>query len=552
MGDLKRLLMMLCIAVAVSSCIGKNFKEVLEESKNAVSGNLGTVANEFDRIDFLDDNNGSVSHFQIAKDRPDYTLFLFSSATCGTCKLEHLEISKRLQGEKPEGFEIFSFMIGIDPIEGKEKLLKFRQDWQITWPFTGDPNKNMYNTYCQGVQVPCTVIFNKSGKKIYSHIGKIHAKDLEKHMKGVKIGKEPLPPEDLGDNAFFGRFIKDTRMFGQKNEEGDIEYTEKVLDENLDKPLLLLMASRLCKGCEEEHEKLMEIYNSSSTILKEIDIITTVLPYDATTEKGQEKINKDWINKFNLPWPVTGLAKSDIGKYLEDYCHPADPDQQGITPCTALYVPGKGIVMQRGEASISTILSSIRKHLKPIHFEENIEAITEIPERPESAVFETVNVSSDRDDRPIVLIYDAKFCGGCIEEHKKLVELYEDPNSFVHNVRLVSLVRGYDMDSEKSRNSFVKTWKIGFQVPWEMAIIANDKVEKSMDQYCKDADKDKQGVAPCTSIFMPEHGKVFERASMHVEDIGKVVNGEEIPPYKDDQGDLELFTSEERESTDKE
>ena len=208
MGDLKRLLMMLCITVAVSSCIGKNFKEVLEESKNAVSGTLGAVANEFDRIDFLDDNNGSVSNFQIAKDRPDYTLFLFSSATCGTCKLEHLEISKRLQGEKPEGFEIFSFMIGIDSVKDKEKLLKFRKEWQISWPFTGDPNKNMYNTYCQGVQVPCTVIFDKSGKKIYSHIGKVHAKDLEKHMKGVEIGKEPLPPEDLGDNAFLDDLLK--------------------------------------------------------------------------------------------------------------------------------------------------------------------------------------------------------------------------------------------------------------------------------------------------------------------------------------------------------
>jgi len=540
--NLKNKIILLSLSVLFSSCIGKNFKNLISELKNETSGNLSVVAESFGKLDFFESNDGEIGHHEVFGDRPGYTVFLFSSASCLTCKKEHIEISKRLKGESPQGFELYSFMTELDFSADKDTLLKYRENWGITWPFTGDPNKFYHNKFCEGVRVPCTVIFDQKGNTIYSHTGEVHVEDLENIMKGVKVGTEPILSGDLGDNQFFGKFINETLVAGQKNESDEVIFTEMTLNENLEKPLLLILGAEDCPACEKQHENLIGIYNSSNTTLKEIDIVTVVLSdvsgpnaYDASSSEGQERLKNSWIDKFNIPWPVSGVDLTEASKYLKEYCHPADPKLVEQAPCTALYVPGKGIVLQRVAVSEFTILSTIRKHLNPVHFEESIEAIVDIPESVENAVFETVEISSELDDRPIVLIYAGNFCNACIKEHEELVELYNDPDSFVHDVRFVSLVRGYNMENEFSRNSFIQTWKIGLQVPWEMAIIKNENFDKSLDKYCKDPNKDNQGAAPCTSIFQPEYGKVYERALMHVEDIDKAVRGEEIAPHY--QGD---------------
>ena len=514
---------------------------------NDVVDNIFSISESLGEVEFFVDNDGTVESKQLTNDNDDFTLLLFSSRDCGSCKEEHRDIAarlKNLENNKQEGLSVLSFLVELNPAvpDQKNQILEWREKQNVSWPFAADPSSNISKSFCTENRYPCVVLVDPSGDIVLRNIGKVKASTLESLL-GFKIGEEPEPPTEFGNNPFFGKYFNETRLFGQKQPTGEVVFEERNFGNDLERPLLVIFSAFLCATCEKEHEELIEVYHSANPILKQIDIVTAVLPYDVNTETGQKRIEDEWINKLHIPWPVTGLPGLEVGKFFENYCKDGNPDNQGVAPCTALFVPGKGIVMQRYEVPVKTILKEIKTHLKPVHFEEKFEALLNVPTSADELSFSQVGYNS-QSGKPIVAVFGAKFCSDCIKEHKELVELYNSGDSYLKDVELVSMIIGYDTEDEQQAKEFAKDWKIDLQIPWPVTAIKGRDAGKFLKKYCWDPVPDNQEQAPCTSIFTPKHGKVFERFNMHVEDIEKVLKGEEVPPYIDDGGDVGVFTEE--------
>lgn len=118
------------------------------------------------------------------------------------------------------------------------------------------------------------------------------------------------------------------------------------------KRLLILISSRGCTSCKEEHQMIAAKIKSNELESSKFNIISLVVGYDLA-DSYQKTIMEEFIAETNQTWPITG--DPDL-TYFNSLC----PYQE--TPCSAILEPTVGLVFSHnGIPKIEDLKSLLNK-----------------------------------------------------------------------------------------------------------------------------------------------------------------------------------------------
>ena len=514
------------------SCVGQNMDSVIKAiDPKEIDFSFFSLG----EAEFLVDDNGSVERMNLSDTHGKPTIMLFSSLGCGTCEKEHVEIARRLKGNKPEAVNLYSFLVDMDINNPKnyEALKRWRLKNKVSWPFGGDNGQRLSKNLCREIKFPCVVIFNEQGEFVASEINKIHPSDFKTYI-GFEIGEEPDPISEFGSRPHFGRYFEEKMQVwkgeGEFINKEQIDYTKE-----LDRPFMIVFSKDSltdgidCQHCQTLQKSLTVNYNSANPALKRAQVLNVVLGDEKISE---QQIVKNWQNKYKIPWGISVVQKDRIESLMEKYCQPTE-SREIKYPCVTIFSPMKGITMQRDDVTAKTIQAQLTKEHIPSFFEGNFKVLDGIVNTLDEVSITEIDMTKDL-ERPLVFHIAGTFCDYCIQEHNEIVSRLEDPNSIFHTVNMFTILKGYDMNDTDGVSRLASEWKIGLGVPWAMSGSSLNHLEfqSYVQKFCQDSRPfESELTAPCTAIFLPKYGKVFESYHIKVDDIERILRGEEVAPY---------------------
>ncbi len=99
----------------------------------------------------------------------------FWATWCAPCEKEIPDLSKAYQKYKSQGVVFLGIMID-DP--DSQKLLNFQSDHDMSYPVVR-ANRDVMASYDNPDAYPTTLIYDRSGKQVYKHLGQVRPSELD-------------------------------------------------------------------------------------------------------------------------------------------------------------------------------------------------------------------------------------------------------------------------------------------------------------------------------------------------------------------------------------
>ena len=134
----------------------------------------------------------------------------------------------------------------------------------------------------------------------------------------------------------------------------------KNYDENIGKPLILIIGAKLCASCTQQQEEIRDFLNSDyGFLLDKVEILTLQIAYKNHIN-GLKELS-DWKVQHRIPWRVAAVSgQQQISEIFEEYCKPSDPDYHALAPCVAVFKPGIGKVLETYKPTMQDILRALQ------------------------------------------------------------------------------------------------------------------------------------------------------------------------------------------------
>jgi len=126
--------------------------------------------------------NKYIKFSEILKDSP--TLVSFWALWCKPCRTEMKYLDDFFLKYKIRGFNIIG--INQDSPRSLAKVKSFIASHKISFPIVLDPNQDIFQKF-NGQSIPLTVLFNKNGEVVYSHIGYLPGDEIELEKEIIKL-----------------------------------------------------------------------------------------------------------------------------------------------------------------------------------------------------------------------------------------------------------------------------------------------------------------------------------------------------------------------------
>ena len=141
-----------------------------------------------DYIDFSSEtlNNEEIHLSEVYANGP--TLVNFWALWCKPCRAEMKHLEVIYNKYKDKGFTIIG--INQDTPRSVAKVKSFVSSHSLSFPIVTDPNQEIFQQF-NGQSIPLSVLFDKDGKVVYSHVGylpgdEIKLEDEVKKILGIK------------------------------------------------------------------------------------------------------------------------------------------------------------------------------------------------------------------------------------------------------------------------------------------------------------------------------------------------------------------------------
>lgn len=112
------------------------------------------------------------------------TLVSFWALWCKPCRAEMKQLENLYNIYKDKGFTIIG--VNQDSPRSLAKVKSFVSSHNVTFPIVLDPNQEIFQKF-NGQSIPLSVLFNKKGEVIYTHIGYLPGDELELEEQIKKI-----------------------------------------------------------------------------------------------------------------------------------------------------------------------------------------------------------------------------------------------------------------------------------------------------------------------------------------------------------------------------
>jgi thiol-disulfide isomerase/thioredoxin len=99
----------------------------------------------------------------------------FWATWCHPCQMEIPDLSKAYEKYKSQGLVMLGVMTDTPD---SQQLLNFQSDYEMTYPVVRS-NSDLMVSYSYPDALPTTFVFDRSGKQVFSHVGPLHASELE-------------------------------------------------------------------------------------------------------------------------------------------------------------------------------------------------------------------------------------------------------------------------------------------------------------------------------------------------------------------------------------
>lgn len=104
------------------------------------------------------------------------TLVSFWALWCKPCRAEMKQLENLYNIYKDKGFTIIG--VNQDSPRSLAKVKSFVSSHNVTFPIVLDPNQEIFQKF-NGQSIPLSVLFNKKGEVIYTHIGYLPGDEIE-------------------------------------------------------------------------------------------------------------------------------------------------------------------------------------------------------------------------------------------------------------------------------------------------------------------------------------------------------------------------------------
>ncbi len=165
-------------ALALVAGCGVNRKVVLWEGKVSPSpitpGGSGETPSYF-AGSFPTTDNANVT-LDTLRDKP--VVLVFASDTCDICLREAEAFRNALKNpnSSPKKVDLLTVMVGAKP----QDVIQWKKENKIPWRVGWDGTLALYNSYCGGASVPCTLVQTPEKGIVYRHIGESQVEEVRK------------------------------------------------------------------------------------------------------------------------------------------------------------------------------------------------------------------------------------------------------------------------------------------------------------------------------------------------------------------------------------
>ncbi|MFZ1292499.1 MAG: TlpA disulfide reductase family protein [Melioribacteraceae bacterium] len=126
--------------------------------------------------------NKNIKFSETLKDSP--TLISFWALWCKPCRTEMKYLEDYFEKYKTKGFNIIG--INQDSPRSLAKVKSFVATHKVSFPIVLDPNQEIFQKF-NGQSIPLTVLFNKNGEIVYSHIGYLPGDEIKLEKEIIKL-----------------------------------------------------------------------------------------------------------------------------------------------------------------------------------------------------------------------------------------------------------------------------------------------------------------------------------------------------------------------------
>jgi len=127
-------------------------------------------------------DNNEIKFSEINKESP--TLVSFWALWCKPCRAEIKFLESYYNKYKSKGFTIIG--INQDSPRSLAKVKAFVNSHNLTFPVVLDPNQEIFQKF-NGQSIPLSLLFNKNGEIVYSHIGYLPGDEIELENEILKL-----------------------------------------------------------------------------------------------------------------------------------------------------------------------------------------------------------------------------------------------------------------------------------------------------------------------------------------------------------------------------
>lgn len=159
----KKLSLFLIISIAIISISFGQSSDIPKKEIPADYGYIVEIGQQMPNIEMQLTDGRTVTTADL---KGKVTMLQFTASWCGVCRKEMPHIEKEIWQKHKENDDFA--LIGVDLDEPLEKVKKFANDMEITYPLALDSGGEIFYTFAaEGAGVTRNVIIDRSGKIIY-------------------------------------------------------------------------------------------------------------------------------------------------------------------------------------------------------------------------------------------------------------------------------------------------------------------------------------------------------------------------------------------------
>jgi hypothetical protein len=175
--DFIKIPLLLGLSAVFISC-GQYLPQLIQEPAATINTPTtigpGTIEGDNNMFSFISNSNnsGEIYDKKLFNDGKVHIIFI-SSIGCEFCLDEHDQVKADIANGTIDSnrYSIYTFIAGHDPKNQTDLFFmnSFNGDLNVSWDVGGDPELKFFEICGQQI-TPCTIITDKDGKTLYSHV----------------------------------------------------------------------------------------------------------------------------------------------------------------------------------------------------------------------------------------------------------------------------------------------------------------------------------------------------------------------------------------------